>query len=106
MGLFDFLKAPDINAGVKQFGSTPKAVLLDVRTREEYAEGRVPCGRNIPLHEIRKAVKAIPDRSTPLFVCCLSGARSRRAASMLRSMGYQNVTNIGGISEYRGTMEG
>ena len=106
MALFDFLKSPDINAGVAAFARTPKAILLDVRTQEEFAKGRVPRSKNMPLHEIRKADKEIPDRSTPLFVYCLSGARSRQAVSELRHMGYQNVTNIGGINGYRGAVEG
>lgn len=105
MGFFDFLKMPDINAGIAAFSVTPKAVLLDVRTPEEYAEGRVPHSRNVPLHEISKMAQEIPDHGTPLFVYCLSGARSRQAASMLRRMGYDHVTNIGGISGYRGAME-
>lgn len=106
MGFFGFFKAPDINAGVEQFESTPGAVLLDVRTREEYAQGRVPHSRNLPLQEIGRADEEIPDRGTPLFVYCLSGARSRQAAAVLQSMGFDNITNIGGISEYRGVMEG
>lgn len=104
MSIFDFLKSPDINAGVAEFSNTPKAVLLDVRTQEEYAKGRVPHSKNIPLHEINKAETEIPERSTPLFVYCLSGGRSRQAVSMLQRLGYKNVTNIGGISGYRGAI--
>ena len=39
MGFFDFLKQPDINQGVKQYKTTSGAILLDVRTPQEYAEG-------------------------------------------------------------------
>ena len=105
MGLFDFLKMPDINTGLEQFQTTPNAILLDVRTREEYASGRIPGSKNIPLDQLVGAAKAIPDRSTPLFVYCLSGARSRQAVPALKSMGYANITNIGGIGSYRGAME-
>lgn len=55
MGFFDFLKAPDMNEGLKRFSATPGAVLLDVRTRSEYAGGHIPGSRNIPLQEIQKA---------------------------------------------------
>ena len=39
MGLFDFLKGADIDQGAKDFRETPGAVLLDVRTAQEYQEG-------------------------------------------------------------------
>ena len=48
----------------------------------------------------------VPDQSTPLYVHCYSGARSGRAVTALRRMGYSHVTNIGGIRDYRGKTEG
>ena len=42
MGLFDFLKGTDFNEGIETYKNTEDAVLLDVRTPEEYLEGRVP----------------------------------------------------------------
>ena len=39
MGFFDFLKGPDINQGVKEYSTTDGAVLLDVRTLDEYRQG-------------------------------------------------------------------
>ncbi|HIT67043.1 MAG TPA: rhodanese-like domain-containing protein [Candidatus Merdisoma merdipullorum] len=105
MGFFDFFKTPDINEELKKYQSTPGAVLLDVRTDEEYAEGRIPGSKNIALHELNKIKKAVPDFSTPLFVYCLSGARSRQAVSGLKSMGYTAVTDLGGIHHYHGTIE-
>ena len=40
MGIFDFLKQPDIHDGLQEFEKTPGAVLLDVRTSQEYREGQ------------------------------------------------------------------
>lgn len=105
MALFDFLKQPDIGEGVAQFAKTPGAVLLDVRTRQEYAQGRIPASQNIPLDEIEQAAEIFTDRDTPLFVYCYSGARSSQASAALRRMGYRQVTNIGGFSGYRGKVE-
>ena len=105
MGFFSFLRGPDIHAGLAQFEATPGAVLLDVRTPQEYAQGHIPGSRNLPLQELDGIGQAVPDRATPLFVYCLSGARSRQAAAMLGRMGYTGVTNIGGISGYRGEWE-
>ena len=47
MGFFDFLKQPDINQGVQSFQKTPGAVLLDVRTPEEYHQRHIPGSRNL-----------------------------------------------------------
>ena len=105
MGFFDFLKQPDINQGVKQYKTTSGAILLDVRTPQEYAEGHIPESRNIPLQNIDKAEEIVDNKDTPLFVHCLSGARSRQAAVVLKQMGYTNVTNIGGIATYSGKVE-
>ena len=47
----------------------------------------------------------IDDKSTPIFVYCLGGVRSRQAAAILQQMGYTNVKDIGGIAAYSGKME-
>ena len=105
MGFFDFLKGPDIGEGVREYNATPGAVLLDVRTPEEYREGHIPGSKNVPLQSIDKVAGMIDNKSTPIFVHCLSGARSRQAAAVLKQMGYTNVKNIGGISAYAGKVE-
>ncbi len=105
MGLFDFFKQPDVNQGVQTYQNTAGAVLLDVRTPQEYAGGHIPGSKNVPLQELEKALSVIPDKNAPIFAYCYSGARSRQAVSALQHMGYGTVTNIGGISDYRGKVE-
>ena len=106
MGLFDFFRTPDINEGVSRYGATPDAVLLDVRTPEEFRlEGRIPGSRNLPAEELQRASSLVEDRNTPLFVYCYSGARSGQAVHVLRRMGYVNVKNIGGIATWTGAVE-
>ncbi len=84
--------------GIEQFQNTPGAVLLDVRTREEYNERHVPGSVNLPLSELEQISYA---KTTPLFVYCHSGARSSQACRYLKQKGYQ-AENIGGIVSYRG----
>ena len=79
--------------------------MLDVRTPQEYREGRIPGSRNIPLQTIESVSLVVQDKDVPLFVYCYSGARSRQAVSVLQRMGYTNVTNIGGIAAYSGKVE-
>ncbi len=102
MGIFDFLRGPDINAGVKEFAATADAVLLDVRTSEEYREGHIPGSINLPLQDIGTIEL---NKEVPLFVYCYSGSRSERAVRYLKQNGYTGVRNIGGISGYRGKVE-
>lgn len=105
MGLFDFLSGPRIDQGVSEFRETPGAVLLDVRTPQEYREGHIPGSRNVPLQELHRVASVAAEKDTPLFVYCHSGARSRQAVGELRRMGYLHVRNIGGIAAYTGKVE-
>lgn len=101
MGIFFFLKGTDINEGLRNFRSTENAVLLDVRTKEEYAERKIEGSINLPLQEIEKISSIVPDKNTPIFLHCRSGKRSGKAAKILTSLGYTKVVNIGGIKDYR-----
>ena len=105
MGFFDFFKQPDVNQGVKEYQSTAGAVLLDVRTPEEYRDGHIPGSKNVSLQTIDRVGSVAENKDTVLYVYCQSGARSRQAAGLLRQMGYTNVNNIGGIAAYDGKVE-
>ncbi len=105
MSFFDFFKQPDVNQGIKEFQRTSGAVLLDVRTPEEYRSGHIPGSKNIPLQTIDRVGSVAENKDTALYVYCHSGARSRQAAGVLKQMGYTNVNNIGGIAAYTGKVE-
>ena len=105
MGIFDFFKQPDINQGVQEFKNAAGAVLLDVRTPQEYREGHIPGSQNMPLQQLDKVEEVTENKDTVLYVYCRSGARSRQAVSLLKHMGYTNVHNIGGIAAYSGKVE-
>ena len=74
---------PNLARGLEQASATPGAVVLDVREPQEYAQGHVPGSVNLPLGQV--ASISLP-RQTPLFVYCLSGARSRQACAELRQL--------------------
>jgi len=105
MSFFDFFKQPDINRGVEEYHNTSGAVLLDVRTPEEYEAGHIPGSKNVPVQTIDRILSVAENKDTPLYVYCRSGARSRQAVGMLEQMGYTNVSNIGGITDYLGKVE-
>lgn len=102
MGLFNFIRTADINAGVEEYKKTDGAVLIDVRTAEEYQAGHIDGSINLPLHRISFIRNAVKSKSTPLFVYCYSGSRSGQAVDYFRKKGYTKVLNIGGICDYRG----
>ena len=103
MGLFTF--TPKIDEGVAEFRATPNALLVDVRTPEEYAEGHIPGSVNIPLAALPARMDELGDFDRPLFVHCLSGGRSGQAVMFLKREGFTNVKNIGGINAYTGKVE-
>mgnify|MGYP000044856616 CR=1 FL=1 len=105
MGLFGFLSGPDINKGVEEWKNSKGSYLIDVRTKDEYKEGHIPGSINIPLNEIDKVIHTITNRETKVFVHCLSGSRSSQATSRMKRLGYTDVVNIGGISNYKGKVE-
>ena len=102
MAMFDFLTRSPIHQGLQRYEATPGGVLLDVRSPQEYRQGHIPGSENIPLQDIESLLWLREDRKTPLFVYCYSGARSGQAAAVLKELGYQNVSNIGGIAAYKG----
>ena len=105
MGIFDLLKQPDINRGVQEYKNEKNAILLDVRTSQEYREGHIPGSKNVPLQQLDKLEELTENKDTVLYVYCHSGARSRQATNFLQYMGYTNVHNIGGITAYSGKVE-
>ena len=74
-------------------------VILDVRTKEEYAEGYIEGAINIPLDEIENTNK-LKDKDQIIFVYCQSGRRSKEASSKLVNLGYTNVYDIGGLNTW------
>ena len=105
MGIFDFFKQPDIYQGVQEYKNAAGAVLLDVRSPQEYREGHIPGSQNVPLQQLDKVEEVTENKDTVLYVYCRSGARSRQAVSLLRALGYTNVHYIGGIAAYTGKVE-
>ncbi len=98
--MFNFFKPININEKVAQYEQTQDAVLLDVRTAEEYAEGHIENSINIPVDEISRVQNVVKDKNTPVFVYCLSGGRASGAVLQLQQMGYTIVINSGGIMSY------
>ena len=70
MGFFDLFQQADIDQGVKEYLATPGAVLLDVRTSEEYRDGHIPGSKNVPLQALDK-VASVAENKKYGTVCLL-----------------------------------
>ena len=96
MGIFDFL-----------FGNKTKkildyksrnAIILDVRTKEEFGAGAIPGSKNIPLQQVNMRVAEIKKWDKPVITCCASGIRSGSAASILRANGIEAMNGGGWLN--------
>lgn len=86
-----------------KLNETPGAQLVDVRTPEEYAKGHLLNARNFDWNgNDFDQQEATLDKSKPVFVYCLSGARSAAAAAKMRTDGFGQVYELdGGIMKWR-----
>ena len=78
------------------------ALLLDVRTRSEYASGHVQGSKNIPLDELGKSLHQL-DKEQGIIVVCASGMRSSNAVSQLKQNGFTNCRNGGSWKNFKKT---
>lgn len=75
--------------------------IVDVRTPEEFADGRVPGALNLPNEEIAgEEPELLDDKEAVLLVYCRSGRRSKEAADKLVKLGYTQVYDFGGIIDW------
>jgi phage shock protein E len=72
------------------------AVLVDVRTEDEYRAGAIQGAINHPVQWI-SAGHTPEDKETPVVVYCVTGARSHMAKQMLLSAGFAQVHDLGGF---------
>lgn len=79
------------------------AVILDVRSKGEYAGGHIRNSINIPVDQLEKNLDRFKDKNQVIITCCASGMRSGSAKGILQSKGYNHVYNGGGWSslEYK-----
>jgi rhodanese-related sulfurtransferase len=81
------------------------AVILDVRTEDEFNEGIIATAINFDIHKAQAFVEAIEalDKNKNYYVYCRSGARSEKACEIMNSLGIENAFNLtGGIMGWNG----
>lgn len=94
----------DCAAFAQGLANDPNAVLLDVRTPEEYAEGHLAGARNIDIRsgDFFDQIMNL-ESGKSYYVYCRSGARSATASNFIAEQGHEQVFNmLGGIMAWPG----
>jgi rhodanese-related sulfurtransferase len=80
-----------------QLMNREKAIVIDVCSPEEFAQGHVIGAKNLPLGDLEaKLPQVAKNKATPVVMVCQVGARSARAAAIATKLGYQNVQSLAG----------
>ena len=78
------------------------ATIVDVREKEEFAEGHISGAINVPLTELKKGNRANLDTKETYIIICHSGNRSKEASDILFEEGYDVVNVSEGMSSWTG----
>jgi phage shock protein E len=74
------------------------AQVVDVRTPEEFRDGFYPGAVNIPVNVLTQRMGELK-KEKPVVLYCASGGRSGMAARLLKSAGFSQVINAGGLGD-------
>jgi phage shock protein E len=77
-----------------------KALILDVRTDDEFNARHIDGAVNIPVEDLQQRIAELTDKKRPVIVYCKSGGRSAKAAAMLKAAGFSQVHDLGGIGNW------
>ena len=77
------------------------ATLLDVRSTDEFNSGALPNAKNILLSILPLLAHEHLDKDEHVFIYCRAGGRAMMAEKILAGLGFNQVTNIGGIHRYQ-----
>jgi phage shock protein E len=77
------------------------AIVIDVRSKIEYAGSHIAGSINIPLDQLLTNLHKLKEKKQIIITCCASGARSQTAKRLLVDSGFLNVFNGGGWTSLR-----
>ena len=92
---------------IEQKSNDPNAVILDVRTNEEIAEGVIEGAIHNDIYGGQAFLDALEelDKSKAYYVYCRSGNRSGQACAIMNSKGFEQTFNLrGGVMEWQGPL--
>ncbi len=89
----------NIEDAVKVVGEG-EVVLLDVRTRPEHKHMAAKGSEHLELADIEAGSEPSYAKDHPILIHCRSGGRAGFACSILKSRGFTNVYNVGGLDDW------
>ncbi|WNM17814.1 rhodanese-like domain-containing protein [Flavobacterium capsici] len=93
------------NDWVEQLSNDSNAVILDVRTEDEWSEGIIPNALMINIYEGQGFIYKVDelDKNKNYYVYCKAGGRSAQACAIMNQLGFKNTYNlVGGFSQWNG----
>lgn len=93
---------------VAQYEADTNAVILDVRTEDEWNDGFIPNAINIDIYKGQGFIYAVEelDKSKNYYVYCKAGGRSQQACDIMNHLGFEHTYNlVGGILQWTGKVE-
>lgn len=92
---------------IQMIKNNPDAIILDVRTQEEYDKKHIPNALLLPIEKIREGdFSKIPDKNKTILIYCWTGRRAEDSAVILVENGYKNIYEFGGLVDWIGEVEG
>jgi len=104
---------PKLSGGGAGAGVTPaeavqlmnrqKAIVVDVCSPQEFAQGHIVGAKSVPLGELQTKLEgAVKNKALPVILVCASGMRSGRAVAIAKKLGYANARSLsGGMKSWR-----
>lgn len=93
---------------VSQLEADTNAVILDVRTEDEWNEGIIPNAINIDIYKGQGFIYEVEelDKSKNYYVYCKAGGRSQQACTIMNQLGFENTYNLmGGMMQWEGEVQ-
>ena len=89
--------------GAVQLINRERAVVIDVRSPEEFAAGHVTGARNVPLDTLEaKLAATVKNKTLPLLLVCATGTRAQRAVAVAKKLGYEQAQAVsGGLKSWK-----
>ena len=83
MGFFQKFKVLTVNDAINESRTDKNAVLIDIRSKEEYKRGYISGAINVPMTQLEWIEKRVPDKSKKIYIVGSYDYEPKKAAKKL-----------------------